>query len=355
MPDVTIIGGGPAGSTAAILLARAGWDVTLVEQSRFPRDKVCGECLSALGFEVLTRLGLAAQFRALAPTALRYGEVHAAGGRSMRITLPASMWGLSRAALDGMLLDEARAAGARVLQPARCEAIQPSPLIRDLTTNAVRTLKASHVIVADGKASFAADPPRRTRDFGIKAHFVNVDGPRHTIELFGVRGSYGGLAAIEGGRWNAAFSVPADRLKACRGDVGALFDEIIAENPVLARRLLTAQRVGPWLASPLPRFSVRRFWPSGVIPVGNAAGAIEPIGGEGMGLAMRSAELAAENLLDGYDAPKLRRAYRQLWNVRRIACRAAGIAASHPRIGNRIAGMRLPRVAVHAALRLVGK
>ena len=60
--DVTIIGAGPAGSTAAILLARAGWDVTLVEQSRFPRDKVCGECLSALGFDVLERLGLVDEF-----------------------------------------------------------------------------------------------------------------------------------------------------------------------------------------------------------------------------------------------------------------------------------------------------
>src|SRR6188474_2112436 len=152
MPDVTIIGGGPAGSTAAILLARGGWDVTLVEQSRFPRDKVCGECLSALGFEVLTRLGLAARFHALGSTALHHAEVHAAGGRSMRISLPTPMWGLSRVALDGMLLDEARAAGARVLQPARCEAVEPSLLIRHLATNAVETLHASHVILADGKA-----------------------------------------------------------------------------------------------------------------------------------------------------------------------------------------------------------
>jgi len=55
MRTATVIGAGPAGSTAAMLLARAGWSVTLVEQHRFPRDKVCGECLSALGIDVLTR------------------------------------------------------------------------------------------------------------------------------------------------------------------------------------------------------------------------------------------------------------------------------------------------------------
>ena len=111
-----------------------------------------------------------------------------------------------------------------------------------------------------------------------------------------MRGSYGGLAAIEGDRWNAAFSVPAARLKQHRGDVDALFAEIARENPMLAARLAPRERVGEWLASPLPRFSVRRTWPPAVIPVGNAAAALEPIGGEGMGLAMRSAELAAQML-----------------------------------------------------------
>src|SRR5688500_7121931 len=99
-PDVTIIGAGPAGSTAAILLARAGWDVTLVEQSRFPRDKVCGECLSALGFEVLARLGLDGSFRERGAVRLHRAEVHARRGQSLRVELPSPMWGLSRSAFD---------------------------------------------------------------------------------------------------------------------------------------------------------------------------------------------------------------------------------------------------------------
>src|SRR5687767_15423029 len=100
MPDVTIIGGGPAGSTAAILLVRAGWDVTLVEQSRFPRDKVCGECLSALGFAVLTRLGLTDAFHRLGSVRLDRATVHPSSGRHLTLRLPSPMWGMSRRALD---------------------------------------------------------------------------------------------------------------------------------------------------------------------------------------------------------------------------------------------------------------
>jgi 2-polyprenyl-6-methoxyphenol hydroxylase-like FAD-dependent oxidoreductase len=359
--DVVIIGAGPAGSTAAVLLARAGWDVTLIEQSRFPRDKVCGECLSALGFDVLERLGLADEFVRRGALRLNSANVHAPSGGSMAVTLPRPMWGLSRHAFDDMLLDAAGRAGAVVRQPARCEALdtrgRPLVRLRDLTTNAVETLSPSHVIVADGKAAFATDAPAPTGDFGIKAHFVNVDGPHDAIELFGVCGSYGGLAAIEGDRWNAAFSVPAARLKQNRGDVDALFAEIARENPVLASRLTRARRVGEWLASPLPRFSVRRKWPSAVLPVGNAAAALEPIGGEGMGLAMRSAELAASALLagSGREARRLASEYRALWRTRRAGCRAAAVAVSSPARMDALARIPLPEVARRLALGLMGK
>src|SRR5687768_7865769 len=107
MRDVLIIGGGPAGSTAAIVLARRGWDVTLVEQHRFPRDKVCGECLSALGWEVLGRLGLRDRFRAeVVP--LSRSSIYPRRGRPLHLSLPRPMWGISRIRLDGSLLDAAR-------------------------------------------------------------------------------------------------------------------------------------------------------------------------------------------------------------------------------------------------------
>ena len=115
-PDATIIGAGPAGCCAAILLARSNWNVTLIEQHRFPRDKVCGECLSALGIEVLTRLGIDLSPE---PVQLRHAAFVSLDGHTATMNLPHAMWGISRRTLDSSLLDAAQKSGATILQPAR--------------------------------------------------------------------------------------------------------------------------------------------------------------------------------------------------------------------------------------------
>jgi 2-polyprenyl-6-methoxyphenol hydroxylase-like FAD-dependent oxidoreductase len=234
--------------------------------------------------------------------------------------------------------------------------------VRDLASNVVEMFASSFAMVADGKAALPGPPPANTGDLGIKMHFTGVDGPRDAIELFGCRGCYGGLAAIEGNRWNAAFSVPGERVRAHRGDIDALFSELARENLSLARRVKRAERVLPWLASALPRFAVRKQWLARVIPIGNAAGALEPIGGEGMGLALRSAELAVEAIDQSYDQwnvineRHLRRAFDKLWRVRRVACRAAAMVASSTDAGNvALEWMRSNESLVGFAMRSMGK
>ena len=190
---------------------------------------------------------------------------------------------------------------------------------------------------------------------------IDVDGPRDGIELFGVRGHYGGVAPIEPSedavdRWNAAFSVPAAMLQAYGGNIDALFAETIRQNPSLIRRFAKARRTGAWLASPLPRFGVARVWPAGVIPLGNAAAALEPIGGEGMGLAMRSAELAAAALVEGSGIERLRAAFDALWQTRRLACRAAAMVVSRPGLsGAALDWVRGNERLAAAAMRFIGK
>jgi flavin-dependent dehydrogenase len=342
MSKATVIGAGPAGCVAALVLARAGVEVTLVEQHRFPRDKVCGECLSALAIHTLETLGIARLLAELRPAVLREASIYTTADARYRLPLPRPMWGISRSALDAFLLGQAVSAGARVMQPARCEGVDDKPgaiRVRDLRANEVQTIQADWVIVADGKGLQSLSPAPPTGDFGIKAHFRDVDGPRDAIELFGVNGAYGGLAAVEGATWNAAFSVPVAQLRGCGGNIDGLFQSIRRENPCLNRRMSGARRIGEWLASPLPRFGVRRHWPAGVIPVGNAAAAIEPIGGEGMGLAIASAELAARHLLkhgtSGSSAvarAELFSRYERLWRIRRAACRLAAMVVSRPHV-----------------------
>jgi flavin-dependent dehydrogenase len=365
-PSAIVIGGGPAGSLAATLLARRGWAVTLIEQHRFPRDKVCGECLSALAGTVLDRAGLLKSVLSLGAVRLTRTLLHAPSGVRVDVPLPSSMWGVSRRVFDELLLDAAARAGARVWQPGRCESItpgrRPSVRVRDLVTNRVETVEADVVLLADGKSALLpGGPPPPSGDLGIKTHFENVDGPRDAIELFGLAGCYGGLAAIEGGRWNLALSVPAARARHFNGDLSNLFAALIANNPTLRLRLAAARQVGPWLASPLPRFAVRWRWPAGVIPLGNAAAALEPIGGEGMGLAMRSAEIAADVLSrrgadDGALSGDVRQRYQHLWRPRALGCRAAAVATSSTVCARGLARALAPVPgALRPVLRLIGK
>lgn len=370
--EVLIIGGGPAGAVAGIALARGGAaGVTLLEQARFPRDKVCGECLSTLGIGVLAALGLSDVLQSsLNPVRLRRTILHPAGEpATVEIPLPAAMWGVSRAALDAFLLRAAAAAGARVLQPARCERLDPLDggrwrgLIRDIETGKTSTIDAAVVVVADGKSALPAGRPAASGDLGVKSHWAGVAGaPTDAIELFGLEGHYGGIAPVETGLFNLSFSVPATLAKRFGGDLDAMFAFMASQNDRLRDRLAGSRRAGAWHASPLPRFAVRDGWPAGVIPVGNAAAAIEPIGGEGMGLAMRSAQLAADAILTAnrlgrpVDARALRSAYCSLWNTRRLACRALAQLLSRPTIAHAAAALVDGAPAVgRLALHLVGK
>ena len=362
MPSAIIIGAGPAGSIAALILKRAGFAVDLFEQHTFPRDKVCGECLSGVGTDVLFRAGMLGTIEAAHPTKLIRSLLHPTDGPSIDVPLPRTSIGISRLKMDELLLNAAADAGVRVHQPARCEAIHPGPepsiAWRDLQTNQRHQTTADWIVIADGKGALLPTPAKSTGDLGIKTHFTNVNGPRDAIELFAGHGHYGGLAAVEDDRWNAAFSVPAALVKHYAGDLQRVFDRIVEGNPILHERVRNARRTGPWLASPLPRFPVANRWPEHIVPIGNAAAALEPVGGEGMGLALRSAELAATAILSGDPTrvENLPREFKKLWQVRRTICRGIAMMFSSEYLANAVAPLMAANVNIPAAImRWAGK
>lgn len=346
--QILVTGAGPAGSVTALLLARAGGDgsrpikVTLAEASRFPRDKVCGECLSPLALAVLERAGLKDMLAALGPADHARTTLVSPDGTPATHDLPLPQWGLPRGVMDLALLDAARSAGVEVLQPCRVERVvrassggEVQGVVATLRhqDNRVETRAFDLVVVSDGKSALIGDRPAATGDLGVKAHYRRVRADPTSIHLFSLNGHYGGLAAVTAGNeplWNLALSVPDRIVRKYRGDLTRLLDDLTRANPFVAAAFRDAERVGETLASPLPRFPVRDDWPPGVVCVGNAAAALEPIGGEGMGLALRSAELAAEAILAGRPLGELRRDYRRLWRLRRPMCRLAALSLSHP-------------------------
>jgi flavin-dependent dehydrogenase len=310
--DALVIGGGPAGATAALLLARAGWSVVLVERCLFPRQKVCGEYLSATNLPLLDRLGVGTLFRELAGPPVR--KVALFSGKTIvhanipRPTRSPPEWGraLSRERLDALLLERASRAGADVRQPwqvrsivrdgdrYRCEA-------KSMASGAAAILTARVVVAAHGSwcsGTLTTAPPRRPPAasdlLGFKAHFERSTLERDVMPLLTFPGGYGGMVHCEGDRVSLSCCLRRDQLTAVRqrwrGDVGGAVLAHIQEACLGVRCALEgARRTGSWLAAGPLRPGMRRPAHAGVFLVGNAAGEAHPVIAEGISIALQSA------------------------------------------------------------------
>jgi 2-polyprenyl-6-methoxyphenol hydroxylase-like FAD-dependent oxidoreductase len=316
--DALVIGGGPAGATTALLLARAGWSVVLVERKAFPRRKVCGEYLSATNLPLLDHLGIGDCFRAAAgPPVQEVGLF--AGTAMLRADLPRPPvlgWGkaLSRERLDTLLLNEARRAGVDVRQPwkvtqwwsegetYRCRAEAPEG------TSHVE-LRAPVIIAAHGSwesgtlsSQTLRQPPRPSDLFGFKAHFVDSDLPTDLMPLLSFPGGYGGMVHCEGERVSLSCCVRRDRLEELRRGTSvtaasAVLEHIKGSCRGVRQVLASARLDGPWLATGPLRPGIRvGSGNGGVFVVGNCAGEAHPVIAEGISMAIQGAALLVARL-----------------------------------------------------------
>jgi 2-polyprenyl-6-methoxyphenol hydroxylase-like FAD-dependent oxidoreductase len=320
--DAIIIGAGPAGSTAAILLAQAGWSVTLLEKEPFPRRKVCGECIAATNLPLLDALGIGEAFAQMAGPALRrVALMH--GSESASAPLPAyrdsrHVWGraLRRESLDALLLQRARALGARVLQPCSAKSLggRPGAFSCEVSlqeAGQATTLQAPLVIAAYGSwQPLPMDRARlraewRSSDLlAFKANFTHARLEAGLLPVLSFHGGYGGMVLADRGVATVACCIRRDQLTACRGDspgqkAGAAVEAYLRRECAGVRDALDGALLAqPWLASGPIRPGVRLARSAeGAFLIGNAAGEAHPIIGEGISMAMQSAWLLCRQLL----------------------------------------------------------
>ena len=319
--DAVIVGAGPAGSSAAILLARAGWSVALVEKQRFPRRKVCGECIAASNLPLLEALGVGTAFTSAAGPELRHVALMR-GKRSVVADLPpapthAARWGraLGRETLDTLLLEQARSAGATVLQPWSVQSVRGSAgnwrvELRDVDSGQAQTLKA--LLAIDAHGSWEALPSARpllpkarakSDLLAFKANFFGASLPAGMLPVLCFDGGYGGMVVADGGVTTLACCIRRDRLDAARAAAsglraGEVVEALLRRECCGVRNALNgATRDGSWLASGPLHPGVRIHANDAIFRIGNAAGEAHPIIGEGMSMALQSAWLLCAHLL----------------------------------------------------------
>lgn len=270
IPAVQIVGAGPAGAAAAIAALRESATVHITDRARATRHKVCGEFISAEACSLLDRLGVWPAFLGCGPSRIRRCQL-TFGSRVKEWTLSEPGFGLSRFALDGMLIGHACSLGA--------------DLARESDFRLTAAEHGSALVLAGGRKAGALERPRL---FGFKAHF---EGPSDdAVELYFNRSGYVGINTVEGGRTNVCGIAPEDVLRRH----GFEIDEFLSRSSPLAERLRPLTRRMPWLMTGPLSFSRFRTVPTDSYPAGDALGFVDPFTGSGILNALATGSLAGE-------------------------------------------------------------
>lgn len=334
--DVLVVGAGPAGTALATHLARAGSSVLLVDRKRFPRDKPCGEFLSPACEPLLAELGVADALGQAGTRQVHGMELHGFGvtarGRfRLAPRLPAVGFGIRRLQFDDLLLRNAlREPGIEW-----CEAHQFRGLLRDGSGRVIgaslldpdrqpRDVKARWVVGADGvrsrvAASLGLQRPVRWLDrFALVAHFDPVP-QRELAEVHFVPGGYFAATGVGGDCFSLNLVVDRSELTARRGSWPEFLAEHLQHAPLLAQRLTGAKQAGPIRGiGPLAMQTTRQVG-AGFALVGDAAGYVDPLTGEGIYFALWTARLLASALQQALREPKAARSAMRRYQRQRRA------------------------------------
>lgn len=328
-----IIGGGPAGASAAIVLARAGLRPVVLERHAEPQDALCGGFLSWSTARRLRALGID-------PATLGAQPIDTvrlfAGSRSAEASLPQRCWSLSRRALDMALLARAMTEGAEVRRGARVSSLAADGTVELLGGS---VLEPAVTILATGKHDLRGiSRPALSANPAIGLRWRLASTPAlngmvgDAVELHLFAGGYAGLAVQEDGSANLCMAVKRSVLSAAGGDPAGLLKLLAAANPALGARIAAAGGdPGPADAvANVPYGWIAARSAFGAMRVGDQAAVIPSMAGEGIAIALASGVAAGLALRDGLDADRFqRRLARQARLPVTVAGAIAGLAA-HP-------------------------
>ena len=309
--DVAIVGAGPAGSSAAISLARKGYSVVLLDKALFPREKLCGDFLNPANWPLFEQLGVADRLLCLEHEKVTAFRISTFAGEKATVPFPfrngRSVFGLGlrRFYLDDLLVRAAEQEGAVIRQGCKVKG-----LVRETGgwtialggASLEEKVQSVFLIGADGRNSSVARhlAIARTSELqgthvAFQVHLKGARGIDGYVQIHNFPGGYAGLVGLGGGTANLCFTLEKSRTKG-NISVNALFENCLYKNGYLRESLGASEIVGRVRSAYPVYFSPRRFYGDGFLLVGDAARVTEPVTGEGIFFALKSGILSADGV-----------------------------------------------------------
>lgn len=309
--DVIISGAGPAGTTCALALKDSGLKVALLDKAEFPRDKVCGDAIPGRAIKTLFKINplYEAAFNSFEPKLATRKTSLFYKGRNISFNWVGAAYTSARIDFDNFLFLLAKDnSGADLYTNTEIKTVIKHETGFTLTAKDGRTFNCSMLVGADGAHSIIAKQlagrtiDRKNHVGSVRAYYENINGldPNTTEVYFSKKllPSYLWVFPLPGNRANVGFGMLSDEIAKRKIDLKKLFYEFIEQSPELQTRLGNATQISALEGFGLPlgatdvKISGNRF-----ILTGDAASLIDPISGDGIGNAMLSGKLAAEQTI----------------------------------------------------------
>jgi len=322
--DIGIIGGGLAGLALSIQSANAGYKTILFEKETYPYHKVCGEYISLESWNFLERLGLSLHSMQL--PIIKTLNVSAPNGKLFETRLLLGGFGISRYTLDYELSKIAKQVGVVVLENTKVNDVIYENEMFNVQSSMFNT-KCRAAAGSFGKRSnldvkwnrnFVQQKPNKLNNYiGVKYH-IKTNHPQNVIALHNFENGYCGISQIEDGKYCLCYLTTAENLKASNNSIEQMEQSILYRNPHLKKIFTEAEFLydAPVTISQIS-FETKAQVENKVLMLGDAAGMITPLCGNGMSMALHGSKIAFE-CIDAFLQTKINRAemekrYLELW------------------------------------------
>jgi flavin-dependent dehydrogenase len=302
--DIGIVGGGLAGLALSIQLGRAGYKVVLFEKEEYPFHRVCGEYISRESWTFLTNLGV--DLPGMGVTNISKLQLSDKNGKLLQQDLPLGGFGISRYVLDAGLAELAKAAGVSLVEKMKVNDVVYSGKDFEISAGqenytvkmAVSSFGKRSNLDIKWKRPFASATKNRLNNYiGVKYH-IRGNFPEDVIALHLFRDGYCGVVKIEENKYNLCYLTTAENLQQCGGDIEKMEISILCRNPHLKKIFEESQKCNktPVTISQIS-FDKKLQVEDHILMVGDAAGMITPLCGNGMSMALHASKLAAKEII----------------------------------------------------------